>query len=183
MIFEEFAKTKSLLEASLDMDENQAVVGSAIFIKSRQERLAEKILGLAVRFPELAPKLKGFSEYFPYRLKELALFLNLPAQTDSSVQAGHPERQAMDQETLNYLYLLGDYELSLLPEKFSPQQEFEKSLLELKKVSLKSKISDIALAMKEADQMGNKERSEMLVKEIDKALSELREFENSEQNL
>ena len=84
---------------------------------------------------------------------------------------------------MNYLYLLGDYELSLLPEKFSPQQEFEKSLLELKKVSLKSKISDIALAMKEADQMGNKERSEMLVKEIDKALSELREFENSEQNL
>ncbi len=177
MIFEEFAKTKSLLEANQDADENQATVGSAIFIKSRQERLAEKILGLAVRFPELASGLKEFSGFFPYRLKELALFLSQPErQTEET-------NQLMEQETLNYLYLLGDYETSLLPEKFSPQQEFEKSLLELKKVSMKSKISDIAMAMKEADQMGNKERSEMLAREINATLLELGEFENDEQNI
>lgn len=177
MIFEEFAKTKSLLEVNQDADENQATVGSAIFIKSRQERLAEKILGLAVRFPELAPDLKEFSGFFPYRLKELALFLSQPERQTEETS------QTMEPDTLNYLYLLGDYETSLLPEKFSPQREFEKSLLELKKVSMKSKIADIAMAMKEADQMGNKERSEMLVKEINATLLELGEFENDEQNL
>ncbi len=177
MIFEEFTKTKSLLEVNQDADENQATVRSAIFIKSRQERLAEKILGLAVRFPELAPDLKEFSGFFPYRLKELALFLSQPERQTEETS------QTMEPDTLNYLYLLGDYETSLLPEKFSPQREFEKSLLELKKVSMKSKIADIAMAMKEADQMGNKERSEMLVKEINATLLELGEFENDEQNL
>ena len=78
---------------------------------------------------------------------------------------------------------MGDYETSLLSEKFSPQQEFEKSLFELKKVSMKSKVFDMAMAMKEADQMGNKERSAMLAKEMKTVLSELGEFENNEQNL
>ena len=132
---------------------------------------------MAARFPELASGLKEFSEFFPYRLKELASLLSQPELRTEETS------QTMDQETLNYLYLLGDYETSLLPEKFSPQQEFEKSLLELKKVSMKSKISDIAMAMKEADQMGNKERSEMLAKEINATLSKLGEFEKSEQNL
>jgi hypothetical protein len=132
---------------------------------------------LAVRFPELAPDLKEFSGFFPYRLKELALFLSQPERQTEETS------QIMEQETLNYLYLLGDYETSLLPEKFSPQREFETSLFELKKVSMKSKIADIAMAMKEADQMGNKERSEMLVKEINVTLLELGEFENSDQNL
>ena len=177
MIFEEFGKTKSLLETGFDRDENQATAGSAIFIKSRQERLAEKILGLAARFPELAPGLKDFLELFPYRLKEAALFLSRPERQTEEAS------QTMDQEVLNYLYLLGDYETSLLSEKFSPQQEFEKSLFELKKVSMKSKVFDMAMAMKEADQMGNKERSAMLAKEMKTVLSELGEFENNEQNL
>ena len=173
MVFEEFSKTRSLLETNPDFDETNAEIGSNIFIKSRWERLAEKILGLAVRFPELSLKLVGFTDYFPYRLKETAELLRrgLLEKTES-----------FDKETLNYLYLLGDYETSLLPPKFSPEQEMDRSLFELKKLNLRSKINEISLAMKEAEIMGNQERSETLAKEINKILKELGNLDASEES-
>jgi len=79
---------------------------------------------------------------------------------------------------LGYFYLLGDYELSFLPEKFSPENEMERSLFELKKTALRAKIFEYNLAIKEAEQSGNIQRSDMLLKEMSLMLSELKNFED-----
>ncbi len=181
MIFEEFEKTESLLEAGFDGDDLANDVGSGMFMKTRQERLAEKIIGLAVRFPELGQKMKDFCDYFPFRFKGLARFLSESQNVTDDLDSGKQLPSALaelGENGLGYFYLLGDYELSFLPEKFSPENEMERSLFELKKTALRAKIFEYNLAIKEAEQSGNIQRSDMLLKEMSLMLSELKNFED-----
>jgi len=54
----------------------------------------------------------------------------------------------------------------------------ERSLFELKKTALRAKIFEYNLAIKEAEQSGNIQRSDMLLKEMSLMLSELKNFED-----
>ncbi|MEW5805366.1 MAG: DNA primase [Patescibacteria group bacterium] len=174
MLFEEFSQTNSVLEAVPDSDESLPAVGESLFIKSRWERLAEKILGLVLQFPELAPELESAIDYFPFRLQEFARLI-VGLGRDKIKNQSFPEE--LDQSLLDYLILLADYEASLFPEKFSPEQEIKKSLLELKKAKLHSLIAEVSLAIKEAESGSNLGRAELLVKELIELTKKLSEVE------
>jgi DNA primase len=175
MLFEEFSRTLSILETGQDIDESLAQAGDSLFIKTRWERLAEKILGLALRFPELISKIKGEVSYFPFRLQE---FVGLITRLDLEDIKNQNFPRELEQSFINYFYLLADYELSFLPEKFSPEKEFSNSLQELKKSKIRFSISEISLAIKEAEAGNNLERAESLMKELNNYTRELGELEN-----
>ena len=157
MLFEEFKRVPSLLEQVLTQPAKQKV-GESIFTRSRWEALAEMLLALAVRFPEHSQALKQSLDYFPARYRPVLTYL-------SGVDSPLEQLKQEDQEFLNYLMLLGEYELSLWGDDSEKMagKEINAMLKALKKEKVRHDLRDISIAVQEAEQNKQSDRVKELM--------------------
>lgn len=175
MLFEEFRRVPSLLEY-VPANRTERVIGETLFTRSRWDALAETILALGVRFPEYGYLLEGGSEYFPYRYRE---YLPRLIAAGSSSDSGVPSE---DQEFINYISLLAEYELSLWGDDAEKRVQIEMQCLvtELKKERIRHDIRDISVAIQEAEHGGNAQRIQELTNMLQAKANEMVSY-NTEQ--
>ena len=65
------------------VDDIENKISEALFVRSRYENLAEKVLGFILKNQEFLPKLKDYYEYFPNKYQEtISILLNNDLKND-----------------------------------------------------------------------------------------------------
>jgi len=128
--------------------------------KTRREMLAERALAFALKFKEERPALAAFVEYFPDEYKALA----------DSLAAGIKENP--NNETVNYLGMLADYELGIKPD-LNVKTDITRALAELKKVTLKEKLLKAQQELQMAERAKDETEANRLAMEISILTKEL----------
>ena len=164
LLSEELQRIPTILEAADDNDiENK--ISEALFVKSRYENLAEKVLGFIVKNQEFLPKLKDYCEYFPTKYQEtISILLNNDLKNE------------VNNELINNLILRAEYEIYLLDDKedrFDLEKEVDWELKELKKEYLKNKIKELTISLKEVENSQNNQKLKDLLLEIKNLTSQL----------
>ncbi len=164
LLNEELQKIPTILEAT-DNNDIENKISEALFVKSRYENLAEKVLGFILKNQEFLPKLKDYYEYFPNKYQETILILlnnNLKNEINNGL--------------INNLILRAEYEIYLLDDKeneFDLEKEIDWELMELKKEYLKNKIKELTINLKEVENSNDDQKLEDLLLEIKKLTSQL----------
>ena len=178
IIEDELRRTQTLLDIAEATDEDTTRERvEHLFMKSRVDALAERALGLCLKAPEGMGDVSRSVTWFPFRLREFARMLSSVAPED--VKSGtFPE--AIDQESVNYLVLRADYELALLPKDADALAELSLTLRLLRLESVRAKLRETTLSLKEAEIGKNKERVEECVQELYALTKQLGELEAAE---
>ncbi len=168
---DELKRTQTLLDIVNDSEEDRTAQRiEHLFMKSRLDALAERAFGLALKTPEDAALLEAVLGFFPNRFKEFGRSL-------CRMLASGDQDESIDQESMNYLALRADYELALLPEKTSASAELRLTLEELKQESVRARLREISVSLKEAEQARNTERVAACTKEMYALTRELTDIE------
>lgn len=178
VIGEELRRTQTFLDIAeaADEDTTQERV-EHLFMKSRMDALAERALGLCLKAPEGLPDVASAIAFFPFRLQEFARMLaSVPA--DDMKTGRFPE--GIDQESVNYLVLRADYELALLPADADVQKELALTLRLLRLESVRTKVRETTLALKEAEAAKNQPRIEECTRQLYMLTKQLGDFQAAE---
>ena len=164
LLNEELQKIPTILEAT-DNNDIENKISEALFVKSRYENLAEKVLGFILKNQEFLPKLKDYYQYFPNKYQEtISILLNNNLKNE------------VNNELINNLILRAEYEIYLLDDKenkFDLEKEIDWELMELKKEYLKNKIKELTINLKEVENSNDDQKLEDLLLEIKKLTSQL----------
>jgi len=164
LLNEELQKIPTILEAT-DNNDIENKISEALFVRSRYENLAEKVLGFILKNQEFLPKLKDYYEYFPNKYQEtISILLN------------NDLKNGVNNELINNLILRAEYEIYLLDDKenkFDLEKEIDWELKELKKEYLKNKIKELTINLKEIENSNDDQKLENLLLEIKKLTSQL----------
>lgn len=160
---DELVKAPSLIDGAAKFAEIQSVQSeSGRPTKTRKDMLAERALAFSLKHPAAAPIIANSLIYFPSAYAEFA----------RGVAEGRAAEET-NAELANYLFLRGDYELSLRPDIDLPS-EVQLCLRELQKEFIHRRLSELTRALKDAETKNDTAASRVLSEEFSKLAKELK---------
>ena len=138
----------------------------------KSDVIADRILSFLIKFPSLKDSLSAYGEYFPQEKIPLLNFVKAITKPDD-LNTESLKKQGKDEKFINkisQLILQGDYEAELLDKyQVAVEEQFQKELKNLKDIVIRNQITDLTMAIDQAE----KEKDETLVTKLAKRINQL----------